>query len=64
MQGVSYLSPISPFDIKSQNYAIIRKSNNKIKNRPLFLKKERLIINEKNITFNLSFFSNNWVLEL
>lgn len=37
MQGVSYLSPISPFDIKSQNYAIIRKSNNKIKNRPLFL---------------------------
>ena len=31
MQGVSYLSPISPFDIKSQNYAIIRKSNNKIK---------------------------------
>lgn len=36
-QGVPYLAPISPFYTKSQNYAIIRKSKDKIKYRPLFL---------------------------
>lgn len=37
MQGVPYLAPISPFYKKSQDYAIIRKSRNKVKYRPLFL---------------------------
>ena len=38
IQGVPYLAPIAPFDRKSQEYAIIRKSKDKVKYRPLFLK--------------------------
>lgn len=37
IQGIPYMSPISPFDRKSQNYAIIRKSKDKQKYRPSFL---------------------------
>ncbi len=37
IQGIPYMSPISPFYKNSQSYAIIRKSKDKQKYRPFFL---------------------------